>query len=790
MLKSSQASRVAQAPVARLLLGGCAMRISRLLASLPAGTFFLSFLLLLFSIFSNEAVGQSTLWSHQIAAPPGGTIWPLSIAVDGAGDTVVGGWFQIGADFGGGLVATTLSTNGYVAKYSGVDGRYLWSRPLPTYNATGVAVDQANNIFITGRFMGTVDLGRGPLTSAGATDFLIAKYGADGSLLWASRYGGIYDEATSGIGVDSQGNIFIVGVFLVQTDLGGGALAGNGNASLFVAHYSGADGHHLWSRVIVGTGTTASTGLGIDLSGNVTITGSFAGAADFGRGQLASTGSADIFVAKYSGVDGRSIWARAFGGSADDIGNAVATDSSGNVLIAGNFNSPSVNFGGGALLNSGADGLFLLKLRAADGSYMWANSFASRLPTLEDAHSVAVDSSDNAILGGTIIGDIDFGGTVLAGNLDRDIFIATLSASSGAVLSAKRFVGWSEQRNTGLVLDRRNGNTFLSGTSIGSVDFGKGLINSPNSKDGVLAKFAASAQVAPPTPTPTASLTPVPITNTPVRTATPTRTPTFAAIPATDTPIRTPTNAGTPTRTPTVTKTPPATATPPNTATPFNTPLPGSVALLDGGVAAGAPGGLACLPVTLRSNGQTVATTTTNIGFADGTFSLQSWSLNPGLANKQLTHTRLGFGLDRLAVAGSANPLPDGLLYTLSFTINPSAGPGTYPVSDASVASDPSGTILSYPNLQTKGGELRVTQCPGDCNGDGVVTIGEVTRCTNLFQGQPLCDMADAASSCPVADVDGNQSVSIGEVILCVKAFTDGCPAAQVAALKVLHPKG
>jgi len=221
---------------------------------------------------------------------------------------------------------------------------------------------------------------------------------------------------------------------------------------------------------------------------------------------------------------------------------------------------------------------------------------------------------------------------------------------------------------------------------------------------------------------------------------------------------------------------------PTSTATAAGTPLPGSVAALDAGVAAGRPGGLACLPVTLSSNGQPITATVMNLGFAGAVFSLGSAAINPAIVDQQLSDVHLGAGSERLTLAGNAVPLPDGLLFTVSFAIDPSASVGSYPVSNASVAFDAAGNPLLYPSIETGAGEIRVTQCPGDCNGDGVVTIGEVGRCLGLFQGEPLCSVVDPGSSCPAADADGSGSVTIGEVNLCVQAYTDGCPAATAAA--------
>ena len=66
-------------------------------------------------------------------------------------------------------------------------------------------------------------------------------------------------------------------------------------------------------------------------------------------------------------------------------------------------------------------------------------------------------------------------------------------------------------------------------------------------------------------------------------------------------------------------------------------------------------------------------------------------------------------------------------------------------------------------------GSARAT-CPGDCNGDGVVTVPEVVTVVNIALGSlPL-------SACPAADVAGDGSIGVGDAILAVQAALAGCP--------------
>ena len=75
------------------------------------------------------------------------------------------------------------------------------------------------------------------------------------------------------------------------------------------------------------------------------------GPLNFGGGALAESGSYDIFAAKFS-ASGAHLWSKRFGVLYDDHGNAIVMDAGGNVIVAGDF-FEGVNFGGSTLLSPG-----------------------------------------------------------------------------------------------------------------------------------------------------------------------------------------------------------------------------------------------------------------------------------------------------------------------------------------------------------------------------------------------------------------------------------------------------
>jgi len=139
------------------------------------------------------------------------------------------------------------------------------------------------------------------------------------------------------VAIDGSGNVIVAGTFMGTADFGGGPLTSSGGTypDIFIAKYSAA-GAHQWSKRIGGIGDEIPHGVAVDGSGNVVVTGSFTSTADFGGGSLTSTGSYDIFVAKYSST-GAHQWSKRFGDTTSDTGYSVAVDGSGNIVVTGSF---------------------------------------------------------------------------------------------------------------------------------------------------------------------------------------------------------------------------------------------------------------------------------------------------------------------------------------------------------------------------------------------------------------------------------------------------------------------
>jgi CARDB/Beta-propeller repeat len=219
----------------------------------------------------------------------------VGLAVDSAGNAYVTGFFKGTATFGRGEAHQTVLNalpfqDMFLAKYSGADGALLWARgvggAIPVGDANpdagrGVAVDSAGNAYVTGIFDGTATFGPGEafetvLTAAGASDLFWAKYGPDGSLVWARRAGGAVSDEGHSIAVDSVGNSYVTGFFGGTATFGPGEprqtlLTAAGGSDMFVAKFGQTLTAFAPAKLWFGAKDTNAVGIPLDVTVQVLL---------------------------------------------------------------------------------------------------------------------------------------------------------------------------------------------------------------------------------------------------------------------------------------------------------------------------------------------------------------------------------------------------------------------------------------------------------------------------------------------------------------------------------------
>lgn len=314
----------------------------------------------------------------------GGTNWDYgnSIGVDADGNIYAAGRFSGTADFDPGVSIFSITSAGsddaFVAKLDST-GNFVWARAVSgtlDQESTDIAVDGSGNVYTTGYYFGTTDFDPGSgvfnIDCAGNSDAFISKLDSAGNFVWAKSLSGPGSESGQSIAIDSSGNVLTTGYFESTLDFDPNGrtnyLTSAGNADAYISKLDNA-GNFVWAKA-QSSSTSVDGGFGITLdgSGNVYTTGYFWGIADFDPGvgvySLISAGVQDAFVSKLDSA-GNFLWAKALGGSFNEVGKSIALDRNGNVFTTGYFEGIAdfdPNSGTYNLTSAGFSDAFVAKL--------------------------------------------------------------------------------------------------------------------------------------------------------------------------------------------------------------------------------------------------------------------------------------------------------------------------------------------------------------------------------------------------------------------------------------------
>ncbi|HYL72916.1 MAG TPA: SBBP repeat-containing protein [Bryobacteraceae bacterium] len=262
-------------------------------------------------------------------------------------------------------IAETTS-DAFVRKYDPSGSTVIFSTYLGgqgAETASGVAVDAAGNIYVTGS-TSSLDF---PVTSGafqtqlqGARDAFVAKLAPDGSLAYATYLGGSFNDDATGIAVDSSGSAIVAGT------TASGDFPGSANpqpsflSRAFVARLS-PDGGSLVYGTPIGVQSSGPFAVAIDPQGNAVVTGQGALAGfpitnTLFPGNALDPGVLNIFIFKVSPT-GVVFYSTYFGGSkpasndepANSFASGVAVDATGNIYVSGYTNAKDFPVTSGAL---------------------------------------------------------------------------------------------------------------------------------------------------------------------------------------------------------------------------------------------------------------------------------------------------------------------------------------------------------------------------------------------------------------------------------------------------------
>jgi len=351
-----------------------------------------------------------------------------------------------------------------VAACGGSGANANWVRQFGTADsdaASGVAVDGEGNVIVVGDTWGTFP----GQNNSGETDAYVRKVSPAGSVVWTRQFGSSDSEQGKAVAVDGAGNIIVVGI----TD---GALPGQGSLGrmdAFIRKLSPA-GAELWTRQFGSKNWDEASSVAVDAAGDIIVAGysevpdEATVAEELAGGivlSLAPIGVGDAFVRKFSSA-GVELWARQFGLPGGDEALAVAVDGGGNIIVAGavgfGYNVIDVALPGQAAAG-GADAF--VRKYSRDGTVLWTDQFGSRFD--DWAYDVIVDGAGDIIVAGYTEGTLSGQKASGAG----DAFVRKLNAA-GAELWMHQFGSADSDQASGVAVDSE-GNIFLAGDTWGTL---------------------------------------------------------------------------------------------------------------------------------------------------------------------------------------------------------------------------------------------------------------------------------------------------------------------------------
>jgi hypothetical protein len=274
------------------------------------------------------------------------------LAVNGAGEVVVGGQFAGSIALGGARDLVSLVGSRIFLFKLTADGRAVWGGSLGDDAAidigrasvaqlNGLALDAMGNPVIAGEYSGRIAVPNIDHASLGKKDCLVAWLdGTNGGARWLRSFGSEEDDVCSGVDVDSRGSIVVAGRFGREIALDAVTLRPRDSSSTNNLLFARLDPQQ--GRVVSGDtyGNSSGAFVRTDSRDNVILGGFFDGTLDFDGNRHTSTpsstvfGGHDMYVVKL-GVDGAHLASRSVGNGYLQALLALAVDNQDHIFIAG-----------------------------------------------------------------------------------------------------------------------------------------------------------------------------------------------------------------------------------------------------------------------------------------------------------------------------------------------------------------------------------------------------------------------------------------------------------------------
>lgn len=467
---------IEQAPLAWQVSDGGRLPVSARYAIAADGS--IGFTLGAYDATQPLTIDPTLLYSAYITGP--GADVATGVAVDNEGNAYVTGR-TASSGSGDDVFVTELNADGSARVFT----TYLGGSD--TDQSSDIALDRHGNIFITGWTSSANFPVNSGVTKKYGFDVFVAQLAPSGDTIDYSLFiGGSDWDYAAAIAVDDMSQAYITG-WTESTDFPiveplqryhHGDLGG-GNYDAFVAKLA-ADGAPIYSTFLGGVWHDEGTDIAVDRYQNAYVVGTTLSADLFAPATplRRKSGGYDVFVAKISISGHTLIYGTFLGGGYEDRGNGIAVDTDGNAYIVGTTGSPNFPTAGAARGYRGGWDAFVTKL-SSDGSSVL---YCSYLGGSNDdyGNEVAMGPDGHVYITG-ITSSADFGPvnaaqTMLQGATDAFVSRIDTSATGAVSLIYNTYLGSIGSDYAYSIAVDASGNAYVVGRTTAGDPNGDGFV--------------------------------------------------------------------------------------------------------------------------------------------------------------------------------------------------------------------------------------------------------------------------------------------------------------------------
>ncbi|MFX1254148.1 MAG: SBBP repeat-containing protein [Promethearchaeota archaeon] len=340
---------------------------------------------------------------------------------------------------------------------------------------TGIKVDNSDNVYIAGWTSSSDFPTQNAFnnTHSGGTDVFVAKFDATGNnLVFSTFIGGLSNEEPYDIALDANGNVYITGFtesgnFPVKNAYQG---SHSGSKEVFITKLNSTGNGLLFSTFLGGSNDDWAYGIAVDGVGNCYVTGSTDSTnfPTFNAYQSSYGGAPDdAFVTKLNAT-GSLNYSTYLGGFAQEWGDSIAVDATGNSYITGyttSSNFPTMNAYDNTL--DGSKDAFITKLNATGNGLNYSTYLGGS--DSDNGIGIAIDTARNAYIFGDTLSDNfpmknafnnTYSGT-------KDAFVTKLNAT-GNGLNFSTYLGGNNVDSPQSITVDLAGNSYITGSTYSS----------------------------------------------------------------------------------------------------------------------------------------------------------------------------------------------------------------------------------------------------------------------------------------------------------------------------------